>query len=101
MPTCYTNAVFRTSRFYLKITAIEISSILKMSFVNMFMNSHFASSTVDEILSKTKLLQPKKLLFLCKVNEETQLHSEGYLSYSVLWGNWVVKCLQDKLDVKK
>ena len=72
-----------------------------MSFVNMFMNSHFASSTVDEILSKTKLLQPKKLLFLCKVNEETQLHSEGYLSYSVLWGNWVVKCLQDKRDVKK
>ena len=43
MPTSYTNAVFRTSRFCLKINAIlndaiEISFILRISFVNMFLN---------------------------------------------------------------
>ena len=52
MPTSYTDAVFRTSRFCLKI--VEISSILRMSFVNMFLNSHFTSSTEDEILSKIR-----------------------------------------------
>ena len=49
MPTSCTNAVFRTSRFCLKITAIEISSALRMSFVNMILNSHFTNSTENEI----------------------------------------------------
>ena len=97
MPTSYTNAVFRTSSFCLKITVIEISSILRMSFVNMFINSHFASSTEDEILSKihtwNKVTPTQETSLFCWVNEETQPHSEGYLSYSVLWDNWVVKCL--------
>ena len=48
----FTNAVFRTSRFCLKITAFEISFILKMSFLNMLLNSHFTNSTEGEILSK-------------------------------------------------
>ena len=52
MPTFCTNAVFRIKTFCLKITAIEISSNLRMSFVNMFSNSHFTNSTEDEILSE-------------------------------------------------
>ena len=57
MPTSYTNAVFRTSRFCLKINTIlhdvtEISSILRMNFINMFLNSHFTNSTEDEVLRK-------------------------------------------------
>ena len=48
----FTNAVFWTSRFCLKNTAIEISSILRMSFPNMFLNSDFTNSNEDEILNK-------------------------------------------------
>ena len=68
----------------LKITAIEVSSILRMSFVNMFLNSHFTSSTEDEILSKNhtknKVTPTQKASLFCKVNEETQPHIEGYLA---------------------
>ena len=45
----FTKAVFRTSRFCLKVTATEISSNLRKSFVNMFLNSHFTKSTEGEI----------------------------------------------------
>ena len=48
----FTNVVFRTSRFCLKITAIEISSVLTMSFVNMLLNSRFTKSIEGESLSK-------------------------------------------------
>ena len=41
--------MFAIDRFH----SIEISSILRMSFVNMFLNSHFTNSTKgDEVLSK-------------------------------------------------
>ena len=70
MPTSYTDAVFRTSRFFSKISALEISSIFRMRFVNMLLNSHFTNSTEDEVLSKIhtkiKLHQHKKLLFSAK-----------------------------------
>ena len=82
MPTPYTNAVFRTSIFCLKINAIfhdaiETSSILRVSFINILLNSHFTNSTEDEVLSKIHTqnkvtgTQKKPSLF-CKVNEETQ-----------------------------
>ena len=38
--------------FVLKNTASEIYSILRMIFLNMFLNSDFTNSTEDEILSK-------------------------------------------------
>ena len=76
MPTSCTNAVFRTSRFCLKINAIlhdaiEISSILRISFINMLLNSHFTNSTKDEVLSKIRTQNEvtatqKKLLFSAK-----------------------------------
>ena len=76
MPTFYTNAVLRTSRFCLKINAIlhdaiEISSILRISFINMLLNSHFTNSTKDEVLSKIRTQNEvtatqKKLLFSAK-----------------------------------
>ena len=50
----YINVVFRTSRFCLKISAIEVSSILRLSFVNMFLNSHFTNSIEDEVLSLSR-----------------------------------------------
>ena len=88
MPTSYTNAVFRTSRFCLKINAIlldaiEISSILRMSFVNMFLNSHSTNSTENEVLSKihtqNKVTTTKKTSLFCKVNEWLRF-MEGHLS---------------------
>ena len=59
MPTSYNNAVLRTSRFCLKINAIlhgaiEISSILRISFVNMFLNIDTTNFTKDEVLSKIR-----------------------------------------------
>ena len=60
MPTSYTNAVLRTSRFCLKINAIlhdaiEISSILRISFVNVLLNiDTFTNFTKDEVLSKIR-----------------------------------------------
>ena len=101
----YTNAVFRTNRFCLKITAIKISSILRMSFVNMFLNNRFTKSTEDEILSKirtqNKVTLTQKNSLFSKVNEETLPHIKGYLSQSLLSDNWVVNYLQDELDIKK
>ena len=67
----FTKAVFRTSRFCLKVTATEISSNLKKSFGNMLLNSHFTKSTEGEIWSKIQLIKysynnTKELLFLAK-----------------------------------
>ena len=81
MPTCYTNAVFGTSRFCLKVSAAEISSILRMSFVHMFLNSHFANSIEDEVLHTKNTVTPtRKTSLFCKLNEETQPFIEEYLS---------------------
>ena len=84
MPTSYTNAVFRTSRFCLKISAVGISSILRMSFVNIFLNSPFTKSTEDKVLSKiytkNKVRPTQKTSLFCKVNEETQPFIEWYLA---------------------
>ena len=81
MPTYHTNAVFRTSRSYLKISAIQISSILRMSFVNMFLNSHFTNSIEDEVLHTKNTVTPtQKTSLFCKLNEETQPFIEEYLS---------------------
>ena len=76
MPTSCTKAAFRTSRFCLKINAIlhdaiEISSILRISFINMLLNSHFTNSAKDEVLSKIHTQNEvtatqKKLLFSAK-----------------------------------
>ena len=105
MPTSCTNAIFRSSRFCLKISAIEISSVLRISFVNMFLNSHFTNSTKDEVFSKihtkNKVAPTQKNYLFFKVNDETQPFIEGYFSQSLLWDNWVVTFLQNKLDVKK
>ena len=51
--------------------AIEISSTLRMSFINMLLNSHFTNSTEDEVLSKIHTQNrvtgtQKKLLFSAK-----------------------------------
>ena len=89
MPTSYTNAVMRTSKFCLKISVIEISSILRMSFVNMFLNNHFTNSTEEEILSKIHIwnkVKPTQKV-RCKANEKTKLFIKGYLSQSVLSDN--------------
>ena len=90
MPTSYTNAVFRTSIICLKINAIfhdaiETSSILRMSFIDTLLNSHFTNSTEDEVLSKIHIhnkvtATQKKTSLFCKLNEETQPFIEGYLS---------------------
>ena len=81
MPTSYTNAVFGTSRFCLKVSAAEISSILRMSFVNMFLNSHFTNSIEDEVLhTKNTVTATQKTSLFRKLNEETQPFIEEYLS---------------------
>ena len=48
----FANTVFWTSRFSLKNTAIEVTFILRMIFLNMFLDIDFTNSTEDEILSK-------------------------------------------------
>ena len=67
----FIKAVFRTSRFCLKVTATEISSNLKKSFVNMLLNSHFTKSTEGEIWSEIHHIKysdtnTKELLFPAK-----------------------------------
>ena len=80
-------------------------TLIPLGFVNMFLNSNFTNSNEDEVLikirTKNKVTLTQKTSLFCKVNGETQPFIEGYLSQSLLWDNWVVTFLQDKLDVEK